>query len=91
VTAAEIRAIRERLGLSQPQLAQLLGVHALTISKWERGVLTPSGHQETLLRSFRKAAKNPQVRDEVAGALVTVGVVLALFLLLEAALGKKGG
>lgn len=90
MTAKEIRAIRDRLGLSQPQLAQLLGVHTITVSKWERAVLKPSAHQETLLRSFGKAAKNPEVRDDVASALVTVGVVLALFLLLEAALGKKG-
>lgn len=90
MTAEEIRNIRNRLGLRQPQLAQLLGVHPLTVSKWERGVLRPSAHQQTLLQSFGKAAKKPEIRDAVARALVTVGVALALFLLLEAALGKKG-
>jgi transcriptional regulator with XRE-family HTH domain len=89
VTAAEVRSIRDRLGLTQEQLAQLLGVHPLTVSKWERGVLIPSTHQATLLRSFRKAAKKPDVGETVGAALVTAGVALALFLLLEAAFGKK--
>ncbi len=90
MNAAEIRTIRDRLGLTQPQLAQLLGVHALTVSKWERGILTPSVHQATMLQSFGKAAKKPDVGDAAAQALVTAGVALALFLLLEAAFGKKG-
>jgi putative transcriptional regulator len=90
VTAGEVRAIRDRLGLTQEQLAQLLGVHPLTVSKWERGLLKLSNHQGTMLRSFRKAAKKPAVGTEVAAALAGVGVVLALFLLLDAAVGKKG-
>jgi transcriptional regulator with XRE-family HTH domain len=84
----EILAVRDRLGLSQPQLAQLLGVHPLTVSKWERGILAPSQHQETLLQSFRKAAKNPDIGEQVASALVAVGVAFALLLLLQAAFGK---
>lgn len=90
VTAVEIRAIRDRLGLTQPQLAQLLGVHPLTVSKWERGLLNPTAHQQVMLQSFGKAAKRPEVRGDVAQALVTVGAALALFILLQAAFGKKG-
>ena len=82
--------MRDRLSLTQPQLAQLLGVHPLTVSKWERSVLTPSVHQETMLQSFAKAAKKPEVGDAAAAALVTVGVALALLILLQAAFGKKG-
>ena len=89
MTAAEVLAVREGLGLSQAQLAQLLGVHPLTVSKWERGLLTPSSHQETLLGSFRKAAKKPDIGEQVAAALLTVGVAFALLLLLEAAFGKR--
>jgi len=43
-----------------------------------------------MLQSFGKAAKKPDVGDAAAQALVTAGVALALFLLLEAAFGKKG-
>jgi transcriptional regulator with XRE-family HTH domain len=37
-----IRAARKRLGLSQPELASLLGVSQVTISQWERGQSRPS-------------------------------------------------
>lgn len=32
-----MKAARARLGLTQPQLAAELGVHAMTVSKWETG------------------------------------------------------
>ena len=37
-----IREARLRAGLSQAQLGQRLGKHATVISRWERGVVTPS-------------------------------------------------
>jgi len=89
VKAAEVFTVRDQLGLNQTQLAQLLGVHPLTVSKWERGLLEPSAHQETLLRSFRKAAKKPDIGEQVAAALAAMGVAFALLLLLEAAFGKR--
>jgi molybdate transport system regulatory protein len=52
-----IKSLRGSLGLSQPRLAQLLGVHAMTVSKWERGVLAPNPHQRRILRAFRSAAE----------------------------------
>ena len=36
LTGADLRQYRERLGLSQSQLARALGVHVQTLSKWER-------------------------------------------------------
>lgn len=90
MTGAEIRAIRDQLHLTQVQLAQLLGVHPLTVHKWERDLLVPTAHQQAMLVSFGKAsASRKGIGDEVAQALVAAGVIMALFLLLEAALGKK--
>ncbi len=90
MTAAEVVATRTDLGLTQVQLASLLGVHPLTVSKWERAVASPSPHQEALLGSFQKAAKSKtDIGEAVATLLVTAGVALALFALLEAAFGKK--
>lgn len=37
MTPAELFSWRSKAGLSQSGLARLLGVHRLTISKWERG------------------------------------------------------
>jgi putative transcriptional regulator len=90
MTAAEVSTVRTQLRLSQVQLAQLLGVHPLTISKWERGVLAPTPHQNALLESFAKAGKAKQeIGTEVSNLLVTAGVVVALFALLNAAFGKE--
>lgn len=90
MTAAEIQKLRERLGLSQVQLAQLLGVHPLTVSKWERGLLAPSPHQNALLDSFLKArSANNTIGEEVGNLLLTAGVAFALYALLEAAFERK--
>jgi len=34
---AELKARRKRLGMSQRQVARLLGVHNTQITRWERG------------------------------------------------------
>jgi len=36
---SDIKRHRRRLGLSQVELAQRLGVHPLTVSRWERGAV----------------------------------------------------
>jgi transcriptional regulator with XRE-family HTH domain len=38
------RLLRERLDLTQAELAYMLGVHAMTVSKWERGTGHPSAY-----------------------------------------------
>ena len=39
MTPAEFAAARHDLGLSQPQLADALDIHPMTVSKYERGAL----------------------------------------------------
>jgi molybdopterin-binding protein len=51
-----LKLLRERLNLSQKDLGELLGVHVMTVSKWERGVLEPSEHQKRILRALAEAA-----------------------------------
>lgn len=41
-TGDEIRRLRERLGVSQVELARRLGVDGISVSRWERGVTRPS-------------------------------------------------
>jgi putative transcriptional regulator len=85
---AEIR--KTKLNLTQVQFAQLLGVHPLTVSKWERGELKPTPHQESMMESFRTATKkNEDIGEQIGTLLVTAGVVFATFVLLNAAFGKK--
>jgi transcriptional regulator with XRE-family HTH domain len=37
-----LRTARRSAGLTQRQLAEALGVESITVSRWERGVTTPS-------------------------------------------------
>ncbi len=91
MTGAEIAQIRKSLGMTQAQLGQLLGVHPLTVSKWERPNIdvNPSPHQAALLNSFEKARQNsPDIGDVVIGLLVGAGVALAMYTILKAAFDK---
>jgi transcriptional regulator with XRE-family HTH domain len=82
--------MRTQLSLSQAQLAALLGVHSLTVSKWERGLLRPTQHQEALMTTFAKArSANAAVGEEAKKALIAAGVIVALFILLSAAVNDK--
>ena len=83
MTPIDIKLTREALGLSQVQFAQLLGVHHLTVSKWERGVSPLPAYYDAMFKQFRVAAKDKEVRDQVEGALIGAGVVVALALLLK--------
>jgi DNA-binding transcriptional regulator YiaG len=85
---SEIRSIRQLFGLNQAQFAQLMGVHSITVSKWEGEITSPTAYQEAFLSQYRVAAKNKQVRDELKGVLIAAGVIAAVILLLQAASKK---
>ena len=87
MTPEQILALRTALGLSQVQFAQLFGVHFMTVSKWERGVVAPSTYQGALMNQFAQtaAAKQQQAQEQVKSLLVGAGVVAALVWLLTAA------
>jgi DNA-binding transcriptional regulator YiaG len=40
MTPDQLKRARRRLGLKQTELAAQLGVHPLTVSRWERGTTT---------------------------------------------------
>ncbi len=56
--AGEIRAIRERFGLSQSIFAQLLRLGANTISRWESGRKVQTAALDVLLRLVRDQPSN---------------------------------
>ena len=51
-------AVRNHVGLSQSEFAQLLGVSVRTLQGWEQGRIKPSGAAKTLMRI---ADKHPEV------------------------------
>ena len=53
----QLTRLRTRLGLTQVQLAELTGVHPITVSKWERGVLMPGPHQQQILAALGHAGR----------------------------------
>ncbi len=55
--ADDVRAIRERLDLSQSEFAMLIGVSVATLQNWEQGRRRPEGPARALLRV---AAANPR-------------------------------
>jgi putative transcriptional regulator len=54
---ASVAGVRERLGLSQQELADLLGISRRTLENWEQGRREPTGAAKVLLRV---AAANPE-------------------------------
>ena len=46
----EVRAIREKTGLSQAHFAMLIGVSKRTLENWEQGRRHPTGPAKALLR-----------------------------------------
>ncbi len=50
----DVKAIRQELGLSEEQFAQLMGVRATTVRNWQQGKRKPAGAAFVLLRIAEK-------------------------------------
>ncbi len=89
----KIVTLRNGLGLTQGEFAQLFGVHQMTVSKWERPhhppLATPTPYQTALMNAFGVAARGSEaeVRQQLKNLLIGAGVVAAIFFLLS--LAKK--
>jgi transcriptional regulator with XRE-family HTH domain len=53
----ELKGEREKLGLTQVQLAEELGVNVTTISRWERNVRSIPAHLPLALKALKKTNK----------------------------------
>lgn len=69
VTCAEVKALRESVGLSQADLADLAGVTVRSVRRWERDITPPEDVLELLERYVIRKAK------AVEAALETVDSV----------------
>ena len=63
-TKPEAARVRQRLGMTQPEFATLLGIPLATLRKWEIGPNKPSSAARTLLLL---AEKHPNLVREAAG------------------------
>jgi putative transcriptional regulator len=62
IPAKDIRAIRMKLGFTQPQFASFLNVPKITAVSWENGTRKPSG---AALRLLAVARKHPEALEAV--------------------------
>jgi putative transcriptional regulator len=54
VDAIAIKALRSKLGLSQPKFAALLHVNVGTLRNWEQGLREPTGPAKALLMAINR-------------------------------------
>jgi putative transcriptional regulator len=57
MTPARIRSLRRRLGLSQQNMAKVLGVSAAAVQTWEQGRSKPRGRSRAALEKVAKMSK----------------------------------
>ena len=62
LSAKEVRFLRKRLGLSQKNLAMLLGGDEQTVARWERGSTAIPAAADRLLRAYYREAKEGRAR-----------------------------
>ncbi len=85
-----IARTRERLRLSQDDLAALLGVHPMTVSKWERSVIRPTRYHRNLLICFRSAAvRRPEIWRELRQLLDEHAILCAVYHLIDTAFASR--
>jgi DNA-binding transcriptional regulator YiaG len=53
--ATEVRRLRKRLGLTQARFGRLLGVHRVTVTRWESGATEVQAPMAKLIRMIVKA------------------------------------
>jgi transcriptional regulator with XRE-family HTH domain len=77
ITSQEIRSARERAGLTQQQLGELVGVGLRTVGNWERGETVPRNREAALrhvLADHLGDASEPATLRAVADAEIVAEV-----------------
>ena len=54
LTTVDVKALRERLGLTQHEFSGMIGVSIKTLQNWEQGRREPEGPAKALLRVVEK-------------------------------------
>lgn len=68
--AADVAAIRDRLGKSQSEFALMIGVSVATLQNWEQGRRVPNGPALALLRV---TAANPRLVERALASQADQG------------------
>ena len=54
VSTIDVKALRERIGLTQAEFSRMIGVSIKTLQNWEQGRREPEGPAKALLRVVEK-------------------------------------
>lgn len=82
------KQIRTRLGRTQDEFAQILGVAGETVSRWENGHHAPPPHAARILRALNTIIDTPDLEATVTQALEK-GPLYTLHTLLRLAYKEK--
>lgn len=77
-----IAQLRGRLGITQVQLAEMLLVDSMTVSRWERGVSFPSENEVKRMGDFDRAARKDKAVKATVATLIVIGAAVAVGYLL---------
>jgi len=72
------RETRAELGLSQAEMARLMGVHVMTLSKWERGVRQPDKAAVRLMEVLLWLNKNYPKPYSTLSGVISAGAQFSL-------------
>jgi transcriptional regulator with XRE-family HTH domain len=82
MTPEEIKALRERLHLTQEAFAGILGVSFATVNRWENGKTVPTGDYARVLQTLHlltaEDAPGPAINWKRVGALSAMAAVAGL-------------
>ncbi len=84
----EVATTRHALGLTQTELATILGLHYVTICRWENGHMEPKPWVLAIFDRFRIAARVADVGGRMARVLAARGPIAAMYLGLAASYGR---
>ncbi len=62
LTPATIKKLRARLGITQAQLAAIIGITGPAVAQWETGTSEPRGENRRILVALRKASQRDAER-----------------------------
>jgi transcriptional regulator with XRE-family HTH domain len=79
MTSQEIRALRERLHLTQEVFARILGVSFATVNRWENGKTEPTGDYARVLQTLHQLTASTRLGTTIdwkrVGALSAMAAV----------------
>lgn len=86
----KIKEIRECLGMTQSQFANLMQVAPMTISKWERDLLYPGAFKEVSLNFCKRAVeKDATIGEKVKEVMIEKGLIWGMYHIMSS-IGEYG-